>query len=234
VAARSAICHEVLMRGAKTRVLVVDDDDIVRDALTAVLDAQADISVVGAAADADEAIELIGRHRPEIVILDVSLAPVGGVTLTEQLSRAHPLLRVIVISEPGDEPVVKALFGAGARGCVLKRRAPSELPKAIHAVAAGRRYVDGVVARALLAADHRCEPAAELAEPMTRQEERVLRLLARLRTHEEIAERLAISVEEAIHLKSAAMRKNRLSSRAQVLDYARDRGWLRKLGQEPR
>src|SRR5262249_56979587 len=114
--------------------------DMVRDALKSVLETQSDVSVVGAASDAEQAIDLVRRHRPDIVLIDVSLAE--GIALTEQLSRSRPATVVVAISERAEEPGVEAMLRAGARACVLKHRAWSELPKAILAVAAGQPYAD--------------------------------------------------------------------------------------------
>jgi DNA-binding NarL/FixJ family response regulator len=213
----------------KARVLVVDDHEQVRDALKSIVDSQSDMTIVGEAADAAGTVAAICAQSPDIVLMDVSIPGSSGVALTRVITRDHPGVRIIGVSRHNEPAIANAMLQSGAGGYVLKQSASSALPAAIRAVARGEQYLDSSLHRSPApAVSPRRQPAAD-AQPMTPQEEEVLRLVACSNTHQQIAQRLAISVEQAVTLKHIAMRKTHLASRVQVLDYARGRGWLSRL-----
>jgi DNA-binding NarL/FixJ family response regulator len=129
----------------KVRVLVVDNHPLVRDGLRALVDSQADLHVVGAAANAEEAARLVAEVSADIVLVEISLPGMGGVKLTEAILASTPSLRVIAVTRHTDQAFVAGMLGAGASGYVLKQSRSSELLDAIRAVAAGHRFVDPAV-----------------------------------------------------------------------------------------
>lgn len=118
------------------RVLVVDDSDLVREGLTAFLDTQADLQVVGACSDGVEVAEAVDRLHPDVVLMDVSMPVVDGLTATRALHAAHPEVRVVVLT--GEQPWARAAaLDAGAVGFVEKSADPGDLLTCVRAVAAG-------------------------------------------------------------------------------------------------
>jgi len=213
----------------RTRVIVVDDHELVREGLKRIVEAQEDMSVVAEAADAAQAMESIRDHVPDVVLMDVSIHGSSGVTLTLKLSRDHPSVRVIGVSRHNEPAVMDAMLQAGARGYVLKQNASAQLPVGIRAVAGGAKYVDVTIGP--IANRHEEEDALPPKQPtavLSQAEEDVLRLIAFSYTHEQIGERLGMSLDETMNLKLSAMQKAQLSSRVQVMTYARARGWLSK------
>jgi len=215
---------------AKTRVIVVDDHQLVRESLTRIVAAQPDMAVVAEAADGPQAINAICEQAPAVVLMDVSIPGSSGVTLTAQLSQEHPSVRVIGVSRHNEAAVMDAMLQAGAQGYVLKQNAALRLPAAIRAVAGGAKYVDAALGPGKLPQRGPSPEASEVTveETLNALEEDVLRLVAFSYTHEQIATCLGIDVDATMNLKAAAMQKAHLASRIQVMTYARARGWLSK------
>jgi len=212
------------------RIVVVDDHEMVREGLRTLVDAEPDLSVVGVAADGDQALRTIGELVPDVVLMDLSIPGSSGVALTDVVCRRYPTVRVIGVSRHDESTLIDAMLRAGARGYVSKQNLASQLVPAIRAVAGGQSYVEPALR------GHRNPPARRItgrdeageAEPMTGEEENVLRLLSYSSTHREISERLGLSIPDVMTLKSTAMQKANLASRTDVVQYAQARGWLSK------
>jgi DNA-binding NarL/FixJ family response regulator len=217
--------RDLMLTRPKIRVIVVDDHALVRDGLRHLVDCQPDMAVVAEAADGSQAMTAIDGLVPDVVLMDVLIPGSSGVSLTLRISRQHPAVRVIGVSRHNERSVVRGMMQAGARGYVCKQNASSELPAAIRAVAKGQEYLDTTI-RPVAAAPQGDEGSDRDVEVMTPEEEQVLRLVALSNTHGQIAKRLSITMSETMRLKSVAMQKNHLASRAHLLAYARTRGWL--------
>ena len=201
------------------RVLVADDQELVRTGLRMILDAQPDIEVVGEAADGRNAVALARRLRPDVCLLDIRMPGTDGIEATRQLAGPDvddPLAVVIITTFDLDEYVHGALK-AGARGFLLKDAGPELLVQAIHAAANGDALIaPSITARLLATFSHRRpgRPPVQPTEPLTEREAQVLVTVARGRTNAEIADELHISLSTVkAHLASLMIK---LSARNRV------------------
>ena len=183
------------------RVLVADDQEIIRTGLRLILDARPDIEVVGEAADGREAVALARELRPDVCLFDIRMPDVDGIQATRELAGpdvADPLAIVVITTFDLDEYVHGALK-AGARGFLLKDAGPDLLVQAIHSAANGDALIAPSVTARLLDAfsDALGTPPAQPLEPLTAREEEVLVKVAQGRTNAEIADELYISLSTA-------------------------------------
>jgi DNA-binding NarL/FixJ family response regulator len=189
------------------RVLVADDQEVVRTGLKTILDAQPGIEVVGEAADGHQAVALARELRPDVCLFDIRMPAVDGIEATRQLAGPDvddPLAIVVITTFDLDEYVHGALK-AGARGFLLKDAGPELLVQAMHCAANGDALIAPSVTARLLAAfsDSLTTPPAQPSEPLTAREEEVLIKVAQGRTNAEIADELYISLSTAkTHLAS--------------------------------
>jgi DNA-binding NarL/FixJ family response regulator len=214
------------------RVLVADDQDIVRAGLTMILDAQPGIEVVGQAADGREAVALARRLRPDVCLLDIRMPEVDGIEATRQLAGpdvADPLAVIVITTFDLDEYVHGALK-AGARGFLLKDAGPELLAQAVHAAANGDALIAPSITARLLAAFADTaprQPPAQPIEPLTSREEEVLIPVAQGWTNHEIADDLHISVSTVKTHLASLMRKLDARNRVEIAMWAYETGRLR-------
>jgi DNA-binding NarL/FixJ family response regulator len=207
------------------RVLVADDQDIVRAGLCMILDAQPGITVVGEAADGRQAIAMARSLRPDVCLLDIRMPDVDGIEATRQLAGpdvVDPLAVVVITTFDLDEYVYGALK-AGARGFLLKDAGAELLAQAVHAAARGDALIAPTITARLLSsfADSRSRPVPpEPAEPLTDREEQVLLAAARGWTNSEIGEELSISLSTVKTHVAALMRKLNARNRVEIVMWA--------------
>lgn len=207
------------------RVLVADDQDIVRTGLTMILDAQPDIAVVGQAVNGHEAVALAQRLRPDVCLFDIRMPEMDGIEATRRLAGPgveNPLAVVVITTFDLDEYVHGALR-AGARGFLLKDAGPALLSQAIHAAAAGDALIAPAVTGRLLAAFSKTRTgtnAAEPLEPLTRREEDIVVTVARGRTNSEIAVELHISLSTVKTHLTSVMNKLGVRNRVEIAMWA--------------
>ena len=207
------------------RVLVADDQDIVRAGLCMILDAQPGITVVGEAADGRQAIAMARSLRPDVCLLDIRMPDVDGIEATRQLAGpdvAEPLAVVVITTFDLDEYVYGALK-AGARGFLLKDAGAELLAQAVHAAARGDALIAPNITARLLSsfADNRSRPTPpEPVEPLTAREEQVLLAAARGRTNSEIGDELSISLSTVKTHIAALMRKLNARNRVEIVMWA--------------
>ena len=207
------------------RVLVADDQDIVRAGLCMILDAQPGITVVGEAADGRRAIAMARSLRPDVCLLDIRMPDVDGIEATRQLAGpdvAEPLAVVVITTFDLDEYVYGALK-AGARGFLLKDAGAELLTQAVHAAARGDALIAPNITARLLSsfADNRSRPMPpEPVEPLTAREEQVLLAAARGKTNSEIGNELSISLSTVKTHIAALMRKLNARNRVEIVMWA--------------
>ena len=212
-----------------TRVLIVDDHAVVRSGLKLVLDADDGIEPVGEAGTARDAIFEARSLKPDVILLDVVMPDQSGLDIIPTLLHENPDTKILVLSMQDDPRYVREAFDAGASGYVLKEAADSEVVAAVREVAEGGRYVDPELGARLVAAESAERKRAE-EDPLSDREGEVMRLLALGHTNQEIAKQLYISVRTAETHRAHIMQKLRLSSRAELVRYALDRGLLDEHG----
>ena len=204
------------------RVLIVDDHSLVRTGIALLIGHQDDMEPVGQAGTAAEAIKLAGELSPDIILLDVTMPGGGGLEALPALATAAPAAKVLMLSMHEDPDYVRAALGAGASGYVLKDAAFEELVDAIRKVADGQAYVAPALGAKL--AVH-AEP--DVDDELSEREREVLGLLARGYTNQEIASRLFVSVRTVESHRAHILVKLRLSTRADLVNYALETGLLR-------
>jgi DNA-binding NarL/FixJ family response regulator len=204
-------------------VLLADDHETVRQGLRLLIDAQPDMKVVDEAADGQSAVARAATARPDVVVMDVSMPGMNGLTATRELRRARPAPAVVAFTRHDDAAYVQELLGAGASGYVLKRSSSNELLAAIRSAAAGRRYLDtGLGARLAVAIGQSAVAPPRVSD----RENNVLRLMALGHSNKEIADSLEISVKTVEVHKANAMKKLGFHGRIDVVRYAVLQGWL--------
>lgn len=212
----------------KLRILLADDHVVLRDGLTALINAQMDMEVVGYAGDGRAVVQQTRSCRPDVVVMDLSMPGMSGVQATEYLKQEFPEVRVIVLTWHSEPAYVRQLLKVGARGYVLKQAAAEELISAIRTVAAGGTHLDSTLTgRAVNQFVRTHTHSSESAEPdLSERESEVVRLTALGYSNKEIALQLGISVKTVDTYKARAMEKLGLHSRAAIVRYALQRGWL--------
>lgn len=209
------------------RILLVEDHEIVRDALKSFIDAQPGMSVVGEAGDGALAVRLAAQLQPDVIIMDVGLPGLNGAQATRELKRVYPAGRVVALTQYEDKSYVRELFDAGATGYVLKRSASDELIQAIRIVATGGTFFDPVISEKVASGFVRTPSVQDAMKvELSDREENVLKLIAEGHTNKEIAQRLSVGVKSIETYKARAMEKLGLDSRAELVRYALLRGWL--------
>lgn len=211
------------------RVVVADDQLLVRTGLTMILNAQPGIEVVGEATDGLQAVAMARELRPDVCLFDIRMPGIDGVEATRQLAGPgieDPLAVVVITTFDLDEYIQGALK-AGARGFLLKDAGPELLVQAVHAAANGDALISPDITRRLLgtlAGLERAAPPAQPIEPLTEREEEVLRTVARGRTNAEIAEELHITLSTVKTHVAALMTKLGARNRVEVAMWAYETG----------
>lgn len=214
---------------AKLRILLAEDHETVREGLKLILNAQADMEVVGEAEDGREAISRTRALSPDVVVLDISMPRLNGLKATRAITECCPAVRILTLTRHADDGYLQQLLRAGASGYVLKQSRSSELLHAIRSVAKGGTYIDPSIADKVIG-DYRGRqhvPASRSAKgTATPREEEVLRLIAWGYSNKEIAGRLELSVKTIETHKANAMHKLGMASRIDIVRFALLQGWL--------
>jgi DNA-binding NarL/FixJ family response regulator len=215
------------------RVLVADDQRVVRQGLTMLLELIDGVDVVGAAADGAEAVDLTDRARPDVVLMDLRMPQMDGAEATRQIRSRWPDTQVLVLTTYADDESLFPALQAGARGYLTKDASAEEIEEAIRAVAEGRTHLDPAVQARLVAAvvgqsptpdQPRSGGTAELPDDLTPREAEVLKLIAAGLSNAEIAEALVVSSATVKTHVNRVFYKTGARDRAQAVRYAYQHG----------
>lgn len=212
----------------KLRVVLVDDHEIVRQGLRTLVERQPDMEVVAEAGDGRQALTIIPQVHPDVVVMDVSMPELNGINATRQLLGANPSLKILALTVHEERSYLRELLAIGASGYLLKRVAADELVYAIRRVAEGGVYLDGRLLPDVLDTYFRPvgKEALQIRSTLTAREEEVIRLIARGFSNKEIANKLSVSVKTVETHKARSLDKLGLKSRAEIVRYAMNQGWL--------
>jgi DNA-binding NarL/FixJ family response regulator len=173
-----------------TRCLVVDDHSVLREGLAILFGDADDLELVGTVTSGEEAVEAVRELQPQIVLMDVRLPGIDGVSTVKRIHLAAPSVQFVIFSAYGDKRLLSDAIAAGARGYVMKGSPPADLLRAIRTVAGGKAFVDPSLSPTLIMND-----GTPTEQPLSEREREILQLLAEGFHTEEVARRIGLSVE---------------------------------------
>ena len=205
------------------RVVIADDHAIVRAGLRALIHSEPDLELVGEAAGGVEAIQLVDKLAPNVLVLDISMPDIDGITVTREIKGKKNDTHILILTVHEDEVFLREVIKAGASGYIIKHAAEAELVTAIHSVTSGEIYVHPSLLRTLLVdSDRPLSKAQKQAEDLTPREVDILKLLVQGYTNRQIADELSISIRTVEGHRANLTEKLGLRSRVELLRYARD------------
>jgi two-component system, NarL family, response regulator NreC len=205
--------------------VIVDDHAVVRSGLRLLLEAEPDIHVEDEGGNAEEAVRLARLHKPDVVVLDLTLPGRSGLDVLSEVRAAAPTTHVLVLSMHDDAVYVRQAFAGGATGYLVKDAVDTELVAAIRCINVGEQYLQPALGARIAAVEAKAEARAR-ADPLSDREREVLTLLALGYTNQEIATRLYISVRTAETHRAHIMQKLRVGTRSDLVAYALANGLM--------
>ncbi|WP_293780638.1 DNA-binding response regulator [uncultured Aeromicrobium sp.] len=199
------------------RIVVADDEEMIRTAIVSLLAMEDDLEVVAQTDNGSEAVSLVRRHQPEVVLLDLEMPPTDGIEAATQVVSSAPQTRAVLMTRHARPGVLRRAMAAGITGFVPKSTPVSRLAEVVRDVAAGRRYVDPELAAQALNAD---------ACPLTERELDTLRLTRTHASVQQIAETLHLAEGTVRNYLSSAMAKTQSESRHAAAEVAWQQGWI--------
>jgi DNA-binding NarL/FixJ family response regulator len=206
----------------KTFVMIVDDHQIVRDGLKAILHHEEGIGVIAEADNGRTALRLVDELKPEIVIMDIAMPDMNGIEATRRLSSEHPEIKVLILSMHHDKRMVIEVFNAGARGYLLKECASDELLRAIKTLLQGETYLSPKISSIVVKDLVKKQQGENLSEifSLSSREREVLQLLAEGKNMKEIAFTLDVSIKTVEAFRKRLMDKLKVNSIAELTKIA--------------
>ena len=218
----------------KTRVVLVDDHEIVRLGLMALIDDQPDAEVVGEAGTADDAVRAVERLRPDVVLMDIRMPGEGGIEATHRITTQYPDTKVVILTSFADDELVVRAIRAGAVGYVLKQVGNEELLRAINAAARGEALLDPATTARLISRVRETERKVEsdAFRDLSGRELDVLAEVARGKSNAEIGQALHLSEKTVRNYLSTVLEKLHLSNRVELAVYAVEHHLFDRLGHD--
>ena len=207
------------------RILIADDHELVRQGLVALLSVKPGVDVVGQAGDGVEAIELASSLKPDIILMDLLMPRKNGIEATREIKTDNPDARILIITSFAEDENVYQAIKSGALGYLLKDSSPQDLLQAIHDVCEGRMSLHPNIALKLIEELNKPAESPATDEPLTEREVEVLKLVAKGRSNQEIAEKLVVSERTVGAHVSNILSKLHLANRTQAALYALRKGF---------
>lgn len=200
------------------KIIICDDQAIVRDGLAMMLKLESDIEIIGIADDGAGAVDLVSKNQPDIVLMDLKMPVMNGVEATRQIRMKYPDVKVLVLTTYSDDEWVFDAIRVGAAGYLLKDTARDDLIKAIRGTVAGKSYVDPTIAGKVLdkVTSHDSQPATLITSKLTDREIEILRLIANGLNNADIAQKLYLSEGTVRNHVSAILNKLEVTDRTQA------------------
>ncbi len=207
---------------AKQRILLVDDHEVVRLGLKALLERHPQFDIIGEASSAREAIELVANYHPDVVVMDIRLPGTSGIEACEEITSRFPETRVLMLTSYAEDEMLFSAIRAGASGYVLKQIGGEELVRALEAVARGEALLDPAVTQRVFQEVRRAvkEEEASAFAHLSQQEKHVLLLVSEGKTNREIAKALFLGEGTVRNYVSSILSKLGVSNRAEAAAYA--------------
>jgi two-component system response regulator NreC len=206
----------------EAKVVLADDHSVVRQGLRLMLDAQAGLRVVAEAGDVETALRMVRAHRPAVLMLDLNMPGRASLDAIPELLESSPGVRIVVLTMQDEPALAQASLRAGASAYVLKDAAADELVHAVQLVLEGQTYLQPTLGARIAAQ----EPTTDESDDLSEREREVLRLIALGHTNGEIASQLFLSVRTVESHRAHIQQKLRLTTRAELVRYALDRGLI--------
>jgi DNA-binding NarL/FixJ family response regulator len=221
------VSHADPSQPERLRIVIADDQTVVREGLQMVLDVMPDLEVVAVVADGEQALAAVAEHQPDAILLDLHMPVLDGVSTTARLTHEYPAVAIVVLTTYADDETIIAALRAGARGYLTKNADRREISQALRGAAAGHTILPPEVTAMLLAGTasrQEAKPAAsvELPDGLTAREAEVLKLLAAGLSNGEIADELIISEHTVKTHINHVFAKTSSRDRAQAIRYAHE------------
>lgn len=207
----------------KLRILLVDDHEMLRRGLRAILTERADWEICGEASDGRQAIEMADKLRPDVIVMDLAMPELNGLEATRQIRRVLPRAEILVLTFDESEALVQEVIAAGARGYVLKNDVSHVLVHAVESLSQHRPYFTSKAAEVLLGGFGRVKKnsmPAQVGSPLTAREREIVQLVAEGKSTKELAHILGISAKTAENHRTNIMRKLKVKSATELVRYA--------------
>ena len=209
----------------KIKVLIVDDHALMRDGISALLNVNDDIEVIGEASEGKEAIKKMAELKPDVVVMDIAMPNIDGMEATRQIVKANHDVKVLILTQHENKEYVLSAIKAGASGFVPKKALGSELVSAIRSVYRGDSFLHPSVATALIE-DYRRHTGMDPFDKLTTRERDILRHIAEGHTSQEIANMLVISLKTVLGYRTKIMEKLDIHNRTELIKFAMRKGLI--------
>jgi DNA-binding NarL/FixJ family response regulator len=204
------------------KIIIADDHKIIREGLCGLLEKEEDLQIIAQAQDGRETIELVKKHSPDVIIMDIGMPGLNGIEATRHIASEYPKVKIIALSMHSDKKFVKEMLKAGASGYLLKNCAFEELDKAVRIVSSGKTYLSPSIADVIVDNYVRTssESASTVFSVLSNREREVLQLLAEGRNTKQIARDLHVSPKTIETHRSKIMQKLDIDNIADLTKYA--------------